>query len=89
MLRADTTRRAGGGFLRCISDWNYQSFANSLMRWKLTVPLPEHVCWGINYLDALNILPQCYKTGAERCISVQGAAALSGTAIWTLPAATD
>lgn len=52
------------------------------MRWKLTLPLPEFVCWAINYLDARNILLLCYKTGVTRCISIHGAAAQSSTAFW-------
>lgn len=52
------------------------------MRWKLTLPLPEFVCRGINYLDAPNILVLCYKAGVARCISTHGGAARRGAAIW-------
>lgn len=58
------------------------------MRWKLTLPLPEFVCRGINYLDAPNILLLCYKTGAKRYISIHGAAAQRSTTIWTVPSVT-
>lgn len=47
------------------------------------LPLPEFVCQAINYLDALNILLLCYKTGVKRCISIHGAAAWSSTAFRT------
>jgi len=59
------------------------------MRWKLTLPLPEFVCRGINYLDALNILLLCYKAGVKRCASTHRAAARRSTVIWTVLSATD
>lgn len=59
------------------------------MRWKLTLPLPEFVCRGINYLDAPNILLLCYKTGVTRCISIHRATARRSTAIWTVPSVMD
>lgn len=51
------------------------------MRWKLSLPLPELVCRGINYLDAPNILVLCYNAGVVRCISTHGGAAWRGTAV--------